>query len=234
MYASPPERTPPLISTVLQNSNVLFSVPFAKWYLGDRKRYAEHEPLFAAALIVSSVLVSLAPTFWDALTGQSADDGDDADEDDWGGSLGTVFWSSVYICGLIPNSLMNTLQQLYFLRVDPLGDANTSTHDEWKTFFRALLIAQLAQMCAYPFLFWVDLIPNVGFSDSLSDLLHGTAASVSCSLNLSSDPTCLSSIPAFAFYFVLSNVSGYLACALVNKESATFNMVSQDDDGPRG
>jgi hypothetical protein len=225
VYASPPERTPPLISTVLQNSNVLFSVPFAKWYLGDRKRYAEHEPLFAAMLIISSVVVSLAPTFWVTLT--SADVGGDADEDDWGGSLGTVFWSSVYICGLVPNSLMNTLQQLYFLRVNPMSDVDASTHDEWKLFFRALLISQVAQMCAYPFLFWVDLLPGVGFSGSLSELLHGTAASMSCSLNLSSNPMCPSFIPAFAFAFVLANLTGYLACALVNKESATFSMVRE-------
>ncbi len=57
--ASPPERTPPLISSVLQNSNVLFSVPFAKLLLGDRKRYLDREPLFAAGLIVLSVLPSL-------------------------------------------------------------------------------------------------------------------------------------------------------------------------------
>jgi hypothetical protein len=71
------------------------------------------------------------------------------------------------------------------------------------------------------------LLPGVGFSDSLSQLLHGTAASMSCSLNLSSNPMCPSFIPAFAFAFVLANLTGYLACALVNKESATFSMVRE-------
>jgi hypothetical protein len=222
VYASPPERTPPLISSVLQNSNVLFSVPFAKWCLGDRKRYVDKEPLFAATLIVSSVLVSLAPTFAQMASGNSGDDSVQG-----GAGESTVFWACVYICGLVPNSLMNTLQQLYFLRVDPLGDAQVSAHDEWKTFFRALLMAQLAQMCVYPFLFFVDLVPGFGFSHGLRDLWDGTLASLSCSVGASAEPTCDPAIPLFAFAFVLANLTGYLACALVNKESATFNMVTR-------
>jgi len=220
VYASPPERTPPLISSVLQNSNVLFSVPFAKWCLGDTKQYVDKEPLFAATLIVTSVLVSLAPTFAQMLS-SSDDDGDLED----GGGNGPVFWSFIYICGLIPNALMNTLQQLYFLRIDPMGDTELSPHDEWKTFFRALLTAQLAQMCVYPFLFFVDLIPGFGFSHGMKDLLDGTRASLTCSFGASNDPTCDPTIPVFAFAFILANLTGYLSCALVNKESATFNMV---------
>lgn len=220
VYASPPERTPPLISSVLQNSNVLISVPFAKWYLGDTKQYMDKEPLFAATLIIMSVLISLTPTI--AQTLSSSGDNGDFEEND---GNGPVFWAFIYICGLIPNALMNTLQQLYFLRIDPMGDTTTSPHDEWKTFFRALLTAQLAQMCIYPFLFFVDLIPGFGFSHGMKDLLVGTRASLACSSGASNDPTCDPTIPVFAFAFVLANLTGYLSCTLVNKESATFNMV---------
>ncbi len=54
----------------------------------------------------------------------------------------TVAWGAVYLCGLLPNALMNTLQQLFFLRVDPFGEGNITPHDETKTFLRALLTAQ--------------------------------------------------------------------------------------------
>jgi len=236
IYASPPERTPPLISSILQNSNVLFSVPFAKWVLRDRKTYVDKEPLLAATLIVGSVFVSLGPTFTELLKGNDTPKGLSTDAaTESGGSI--IAWALVYICGLIPQSLFNTLQQLYFLRIDPMGDADVSWHEETRTFIRALLAAQTAQMCTYPFLFWVDLIPNFGCSaqgsscnsssvGGIGTWWNNTRASLACSLGVfTQDATCKSSIPWFAWGFVLSNITGYYACALVNKESATFNML---------
>ncbi len=62
VYGSPPDRTPPLVQAVLQNSGVIFSVPFSIYLLGDRKQYGKPEPLLAAALIAISVFVSILPT----------------------------------------------------------------------------------------------------------------------------------------------------------------------------
>lgn len=100
--------------------------------------------------------MSLSPTLIDLVRNHGIENDDLAES-----GAQTIAWGSLYICGLIPNALMNTLQQLFFLRVDPFGDAFTP-HEEMRTFLRALLAAQTAQMVAYPFLFWVDLIPNFG------------------------------------------------------------------------
>ena len=236
IYASPPDRTPPLISSILQNSNVLFSVPFAKWVLRDRKTYVDKEPLMAALLIVGSVFVSLGPTFNELRKGNDVPKGLSTDAaSESGGAI--ISWALVYIVGLVPQSLFNTLQQLYFLRIDPLGEA-MGPHEEMRTFIRALLTAQTAQMCTYPFLFWVDLIPNFGCSATGSSCnsspgdggfdtwWRNTRASLACSLGgFTSDPTCKATIPWYAWGFVLANITGYYSCALVNKESATFNML---------
>jgi hypothetical protein len=44
VYATPPDRTPPLVQSVLLTSSTLFVVPFSKWILGDNKKYLRCEP----------------------------------------------------------------------------------------------------------------------------------------------------------------------------------------------
>ena len=234
--------TPAQISSILQNSGVIFSVPFAKLVLRDRKVYGEREPIIAACLIISSVLISLAPTFEKSLAGgnrapPSPSDGSAPEDGSSESGSAIIAWAFVYICGLVPNSLMNTLQQLYFLRIDPLGEEVSSPHEEWRTFLRALLTAQTAQMVAYPFLFWVDFIPNFGFSASGDNkalsaaarwktMWEETSLSLACSLGgFTKDARCTLGIPFYAWGFVLTNLTGYFAATLVNKESATFNML---------
>ena len=210
VYSSPPERTPPLISSVLQNANVLFSVPFAKWVLLDRKVYADVLPLAAASLIVSSVIVSTLPTLLEG-SGSSSSSGS-----------GGIAWALVYLMGLVPQALMNTLQQLFFFRTGI--DDSVSRHEETRAFLRAILFSMLAQACAFPCLFWLDLIPRFGFSHSFKQLWRETGNSLVCSL-AGAGVNCKPARPLFAWAFIGANLSGYYSSAVVNKESATFNML---------
>jgi hypothetical protein len=101
IFGSPASRTPPLIQAVLQNSGVLFSVPFSKWLLGDRKSYLSPLPLTASALVAASVVVSILPTL---LSGGGLGGGS-------GGGGSAAAWCLIYLGGLLPGAGYNVLQQ---------------------------------------------------------------------------------------------------------------------------
>ena len=113
VYASPPDRTPPLIQAIFQNAGVLFSVPFSKFALGDKKKYFAPEPLLAAGVILSSVAVSLAPTIVNVSKGDSGE---------FGSGFSSIAWCIIYLSGLLPSAAYNVTQQLYFIRAGILED----------------------------------------------------------------------------------------------------------------
>lgn len=87
VYASNPNRTPPLLQAVLQNTGIVFAVPFSILVLGDRKVYCAAWPLGAMALVAASVAVSIIPT----ITAGGA-----ADEIAGGSSIA---WIVIYLLG---------------------------------------------------------------------------------------------------------------------------------------
>ena len=208
VYASNSQRTPPLIQTVLQNGNILASVPFSKLLLGDRKRYGAREPLLAAGLLLASVIVSVSPSL--------------AHQKKAGSSAAA--WVFVYMFGIIQGALYNTIQQLYLLRQGLLRPG-CSGREEAKGILRALLFSNLAQGASYVLLFWVDALPWFGYSSSISQVADRTAASLACSLFGLGGAKCSPRTPAFAWAFVLAYACSYLAAAQLNKESSTFNML---------
>jgi hypothetical protein len=217
VYASPASRTPPLIQAVLQNCGVLFSVPFSKMVLGDTKRYCAVEPLRAAAIVVASVCVALAPTLSDIAAGRQQEGGFDG--------LQTIAWVLVYIAGLAPNALLNVLQQLYFLRTGLLRPGVT-VHATRRGTLRALFFANLMQPVTYLLLWWVDVLPWFGSSSRVGDFFQNTGAGLACSVGAAStSPSCPKETAAWAFAFMAAYILAYFGGASLNKESATFNML---------
>lgn len=228
VYASPADRTPPLIQAVLQNCGVLFSVPAGKFILGDKKRYCAVAPLLAAGVIVASMAVSLAPTISAVVTGSQCGGSSESENFDGFNSLA---WTLVYIAGLAPNALLNTLQQLYFLRTGMLREGVTP-RDELRATLRALMFANWSQCLSFLAFFWLDLLPWFGSSSSLSQLWDNAAYSLACSIGgpgLVADAArradCSGSTPAWAWAFIGSYAVAYLGGAQTNKESSVFSML---------
>jgi len=218
VYASPAARTPPLIQAVLQNCGVLFSVPFSKAVLGDTKVYAAPEPLRAAAVVVASVVVALAPAVADVAAGRAAGDFDGA---------ATIGWAAVYLAGLAPSALLNVLQQLYFIRAGLLADG-LAPHAARRGTLRALLFASFMQPLTYAALWWVDVLPVFGSSAGAGDFYAGTRRGLACSLGAPGGgdaAACPALTPVWAAAFVGAYVVAYFGGAALNKESATFNML---------
>ena len=217
VYASPARRTPPLIQAVLQNCGVLFSVPFSKAVLGDKKRYAAAEPLRAAGIVVLAVVVAVLPTVLSVARGEDAAGL---------GGAGALAWIAVYVCGLAPNAMLNVLQQLYFLRTGLLREG-TSPHVVRRGTLRALMFANFMQPLTYAALCWVDVLPWFGTSTGLPDFLNVTARGLACSVGASAPDAadCPPATPAWAWAFIAAYILAYFGGAALNRESATFNML---------
>jgi hypothetical protein len=218
VYASPPDRTPPLIQAVLQNAGVLFSVPFSKLALGDRKAYCAGWPLAAAALIVASVAVSLTPSVING-DGSSSLSGASA-----------IAWCFVYVAGLAPGAGYNVCQQLYFLRSGMLEPGVTGRAHARAT-LRALFYANVGQALSYGLTWWLDLVPWFGTSSSVGDFGGKTAFSFACAIGgpplagLVSSDACSTMTPVWMWSFIGAYAVSYLGAAVLNRESATFNML---------
>jgi hypothetical protein len=239
VYASNSRRTPPLIQTVLQNGGLLASVPFSKLLLGDRKTYAAREPLAAAALLLGSIAVSVAPSLtrhtgkWHRECGVERPlltlellipaSGHPPPDSRGASGLSAAAWVAVYVFGISQGALYNTIQQLYLMRQGLLRPG-VSGREEAKGILRALFFSNLAQAVAIDALFWVDALPWFGFSRNLSQVASRTGASLGCSL-FGVGTTCRPATPGYAWAFVLSYVAAYVAAAQLNKESSTFNML---------
>ena len=219
VYASPSDRTPPLIQAVLQNAGVLFSVPFSKIFLQDRKPYCSILPGFAAILILSSVVVSLLPSLISSNNGTSGLN-----------SATAIAWCLIYFAGLAPGAGYNVCQQLYFLRADMLSP-DISPRTQARGTLRALFYGNLAQAISYLLFFWIDLLPWFGETSSLDTFRQDTAFSLACSVggpSLSSylsNKECQNSTQLWAWVFILGYAISYVGASVLNRESATFNML---------
>jgi hypothetical protein len=227
VYASPASRTPPLIQAVLQNAGVLFSVPFSKLMLGDRKAYLSSKPMAAAALILASVIVSLLPRFLSSGSGGGGGGGDDTVS----GGASSIAWCLIYFLGLAPGAGYNVCQQLYFIRSGMLSP-EVSGESIVRSTLRALFWSNVAQAVSYLLFFWVDLLPWFGTVSEISSFGTTTGFSLACSLGgpslsqlIDSSKDCPSSTPIWAYAFVLSYAVSYVGAASLNRESATFNML---------
>jgi hypothetical protein len=220
VYASPPSRTPPLVQAILQNSAVIWSVPFSKAILGDRKIYLGWAPARAALIIVASVAVSIAPTF--ASSSEHFD-----------GS--SIAWIGVYIAGLGFGAAYNVMQQLYFIRSGALVEG-ISMREAARHTLRALFYSNMFQPVAYALLVWLDFLPWFGTSVSGPSFAQNTGFSLACSVGGPvfssavgfSDAdgwACPAASPIWAWVFIGGYAVSYVGAAQLNRESATFNML---------
>ena len=216
VYASPSSRTPPLIQAILQNSGILFAVPFSKYVLGDRKKYFAPAPLTAAALIVLSISVSVLPTILAGASGEFT-----------GGGVMFV-WCAIYLLGIVPGAGYNVVQQLFLIRSGALSPKATPQQITLSS-LRALFWCNLFQLMWLIILWPADVLPFFGASTSVSEFWTNTVFSLRCSFGLVSGEGCApfyGAIPAvWAATFAGGYSMSYIASVQLNRESANFNMM---------
>lgn len=207
---------------MLQNSGIVFAVPFSVLLLGDRKKYLTPTPLAIMGLVGASIAVSVLPTI---LEGHSSD----------GFSGGRTFaWVAIYLLGIVPGALYNTVQQLFLLRSGAL-QPDVSADLVTRATLRMLFWCNLWQAFWLVALFFLDLLPFFGFSTGLSDFWTNTLFSLTCSFGgragaVGPDSSqCVSqwgsSPNVWAFSFAVAYSISYIGSAQLNRESSTFNLL---------
>ena len=215
VYASPPDRTPPLIQAVLQNSGVLFAVPASKLVLGDRKAYCARAPLAAGALVAASIGVSVLPTVLAGVGGE------------FSGGAARWAWIAIYLIGIAPGAAYNVVQQLFLIRAGALAPG-ASRLTVARSSLRALFYCNLAQLLWLLALWWVDVLPWFGASAHVADFSNNTRFSLRCSLGLEDCGLAqFGVVPAvWAGAFAAGYCVSYIGSVLLNRESAAFNMLA--------
>ena len=220
VYSSNPERTPPLVQAILQNTGVVWSIPFSLFLLGDRKRYYEPLALLACALITASVVVSVLPTI---LAGSASL------------SVSSIGWIFLYLCSIAPGAAYNVLQQRILIKAGALKEGADNALIT-TSMLRMLFYTNCAQTLSLWALFWLDLLPWFGTSQSLLQFWNNTVFSLSCSFagaggavaaaGSGLDPSsCGAQTNLWSFVFIGGYTITYICSAILNRESATYNML---------
>jgi drug/metabolite transporter (DMT)-like permease len=208
VYASPASRTPPLLQGLLLNVSILFSMPATKLFVKEKAHinYFQLLPSLALVSVFSGIVVSLLPKIISIAHGEK--DG------------GEIWWSLVFMLGVMPGSLYNVLQEKFLkIRASAGIERQNSSYDKlvmlfWGCLFQFLTISAL---------FWVDVIPGFGFSPSLKEFGHTFYESARCFVD--QEPGCQNNW-WLGVLFNLGYIISYLCAAALNEESANYNMIA--------
>jgi len=146
-YSNFLSRVPGPINAILSNSVIVFTMVFSKILLSKVHTLKQ---MVGAGLVFVGIAVSLVPTF---ISIQDAGQG------------ATWWWTNISLISYVPNALVNVLQE----RMQDLYRAQACSRKK-----RYSIIYYQANVCAYQLfwlslLFWVDVLPNFGLSDNLTD-----------------------------------------------------------------
>lgn len=207
---------------MLQNSGIIFAIPFSIGLLGDKKKYLSPWPLGCIGLVVLSIVVSIIPTIQDGTAGAGFS------------SARSIGWICVYLLGIVPGAAYNTVQQLYLLRSGAL-QPGVSADFVTRATLRMLFYCNFWQAFWLLALWWLDVVPSFGTSATPAEFWTNTVFSLTCSYGgrgaaVGPDASQCTSVwgtqpNLWAFCFVLGYSVSYIGSAQLNRESATFNLM---------
>jgi hypothetical protein len=219
LYATPPDRTPPVLQALLPCAMVAASPPISKALLLDRKTYLSPAPIGAALLISAALVVSLLPSF---LVSSS-----DAAPSPTESSPDEIAWSIVFFVSMLLSAVAIIYQQLYLIRAGTLVEGVSSGHTG-VAMLRALAYNQVLVFAYLLPLFWLDVLPWWGSSSGgVGGFFKDVGFAIACSLmgpaGLGGSASCPSSTPTWFYSYLFSYVFYLYGTMMVARDSAVFN-----------
>jgi hypothetical protein len=222
-YATPPNREPPLLNSVIPCLAVLCAVPFSKWFLGDSKHYLALKPLASFALIALGLAVSLLPSI---IAGTSLS-GDES-------ALNVFLWSLINVISQLPSAAALVGTQAYLNRAESEDVDDQKADQTVLTLFQRKVVAilrfvaynQISVATAVLCLFWLDFLPWFGSGDSPQTLFSKIGFAFQCSLNLGGTlQDCTALTPLWSILAVFPYIFYLSAIALVSADSAVYGNI---------
>ena len=100
--AAPPDRTPPILGTILGGATIIYSLLLSKFYLGETKEFGR-DAYIAALLVLSSIYISIMPFIQGGL-----------ESDDTAHQV--YFWCAFTLAVFIPGTLYNAQQKKFVMQ----------------------------------------------------------------------------------------------------------------------
>jgi hypothetical protein len=228
IFASPPNRVPPIPQSFLGNFGGFFAFYPQKVFLGEHhKRFFTLLPLTSFALILAGTLLSISPQFQDASTGF--------------GGLSGIPWILTFLVGVFFGSIYNVRQQyaLKYLAALPQLSLPTVRATESAALLRrnspddtttADSLNVLFYGCTWVVVFfvacfWANILPWFGGSPGdLEGFYNSTKYCLDCILTIENEACPHTWLPALLF--TAGYLISYWVSALLNKISATYSMLS--------
>jgi len=213
VYASPPDRTPPILQAILVNVGILYSMPLTKLFVKGKAKinYFQLLPLLALAAVVLGIGISIVPSVITLVKNPNSWDQSGA---------GGIIWIIIFIIGVAPGAVYNVLQERFLAR--RARDKILGRHvfiDE----LVVLLFGCIFQVLTIVVIFPVDFLPKFGFSENISGWAQALTQSCKCFVNAvegCSDAWWLGII------FNAGYIISYLGTIGLNNESANYGLLA--------
>lgn len=152
IYASPPERTPPVMQSILAGLAILPSVILTKYVLKKSVIYNRLLIIISIIFLLISILIPII---------------DMPFQSKW--ELSSLFWMGIYTLGVVFRSVFNILQEKYFMDTDNASKYNKIVAITYTNIFQLLFI------CSFV---WIDIY--WGYNDhGFEDFSHSMLKMVS-------------------------------------------------------
>jgi len=226
IYASDPERTPPVLQPVLGNSAIIWSILLSKFHVTRKRKYLNIWVVLSIVLVIAGVGVMVGPVVAehgvDSITGVSH-----------------IGWISVFILGVIPGAWYNVMQQrvldhMRHRRLETGVMVNVNDNDDMESTIEeqplmldlegyysqldiwfVLSISCIIQLFVVLLLIWVNFIPWFGFGTKLHLL-----ESVQCYFGYYDD---CHTTWWVGLVFLSSYILTYFTSIVINETSANYN-----------
>jgi len=232
IYASPSDRTPPVLQPVLGNTAIIWSILLSKYHVSNlRKRaYCNSWVIMAIVLVMGGVAMMVVPV----IIAHGLDDL---------GGLNQVGWITVFIVGVIPGAWYNVMQQRaldhmskkreekgvtgnYFFNEDHSRDDSVPLIDDklmikLESYYGqldiwfVLSISCIIQLGFVFLCFWVNFIPWFGFGLNLH--LFDT---IKCYFGMFEE---CHNTWWIGLIFLSSYLLSYFTSIVINETSANYN-----------
>ncbi|KAL6052255.1 hypothetical protein QOT17_012276 [Balamuthia mandrillaris] len=216
VYASPENRTPPLLQPLLVNTGILWSMICTRIFIGKKDGalpYLRWEPILALVLVVSGIMLSLSPTIHAVVEGKQKLMQHD----------GGLMWAFIFMLAVAPGAIANVVQEKFLKtrarKVEETGEDRNRSYDMlvmlwWGSVFQFLTLA---------FCWWMDTIPHYGFSETPKDVYINLGNSFKCFFGVSDG---CEQCWWHGVIFIAGFFCTYYCAAGLNESSANYNLIA--------
>jgi CRT-like, chloroquine-resistance transporter-like len=224
VYASPPDRTPPLLQALLPSTGIFFSLIFTRVLVARRDspiNYCRVWPMFGLFLVLGGIVLSLFPTAKaDVESGAAVFSGG-----------GTILWSLVFILGIAPSAVLAVIQEKFLKRRKRSErESGSGRRGLWFDITCMLFFSCCFQLLFVVSCFWVDILPGYGFSKDTGSLLDTTRTAFGCFfLAPNGDSPAGANCPGvfgLGWVFTFAFVVAYLSGSALNESSANYGNIA--------